>query len=96
MRRRMKLTRSFAAILVSSGLAFAAIAAEKEKSEPAAGSRPEQGRGQTSIHWMRINGIITHGTAAYVERGIRKAEAAGASAVVIELDTPGGVVDSTR
>ncbi len=32
----------------------------------------------------------------YLVRGIAKADAAGARAVVIELDTPGGLMDSTR
>ena len=44
---------------------------------------------------ISINDMITAGTAARIERGILEAEALNASALVIFLDTPGGIVDST-
>ena len=47
------------------------------------------------VRWMYVSGTITAGTASYVERGVRKAEAEGASAVVIQLDTPGGLVSAS-
>lgn len=69
--------------------AFGSAIAQTADTTPAIDTRPR-------IHWLEVNGIITHGTAAFVDRGIARAEEAGATAVVIELDTPGGVVDSTR
>ena len=48
------------------------------------------------IYVLNIEGMITEGTALDVVEGLREAEKIGAEAVLIELDTPGGVVDSTR
>ena len=45
---------------------------------------------------MQINGAIGPATADYLERGITKAEKMGASVVVIQMDTPGGLDKSTR
>ncbi|HEX4744654.1 MAG TPA: nodulation protein NfeD [Candidatus Limnocylindria bacterium] len=43
----------------------------------------------------RIEGVINPITARYVERVIRGAEGTGAAAVVLTMDTPGGLIDST-
>ena len=43
----------------------------------------------------RIEGVINPITARYVERVVRAAEENGAAAVVITMDTPGGLIDST-
>jgi membrane-bound serine protease (ClpP class) len=43
-----------------------------------------------------VDGIINTLTAKYLERAIKKAEKDGASALVIELDTPGGEVEAMR
>lgn len=40
---------------------------------------------------VRMDGTITPVTARYVDRAIRRAERDGAAAVVLELDTPGGL-----
>ncbi|MGY8737251.1 MAG: hypothetical protein ACKVIW_07010, partial [bacterium] len=45
---------------------------------------------------VRIDGSINPASADYLMSGIAQAEAAGASAVLIELDTPGGLVSSTQ
>jgi membrane-bound serine protease (ClpP class) len=44
---------------------------------------------------LRIEGTITPATAIYVEEGLRQASYAGSSAVVLILNTPGGLLDST-
>ena len=44
---------------------------------------------------LRIEGTITPATAIYVEEGLRHASYARASAVVLALNTPGGLLDST-
>ncbi|NQE46148.1 Membrane-bound protease [ANME-1 cluster archaeon GoMg2] len=51
---------------------------------------------QNVIYVLKIEGMITEGTALDVVEGLQEAEKIGAEAVLIELDTPGGVVDSTR
>lgn len=44
---------------------------------------------------INAEGVVSPGMATFLERAVREAEAAGASAIVVELDTPGGLVDST-
>lgn len=46
------------------------------------------------LHVIPVTGTIDHGLAAFVARAIRDAEEAGAAAVVLEIDTPGGLVDA--
>ncbi|MFZ2071622.1 MAG: nodulation protein NfeD [Halobacteriota archaeon] len=48
------------------------------------------------VYVLKIDGVISDGTALYVVEGLKHAEEKGAEAVLIELDTPGGVVESTR
>jgi len=45
---------------------------------------------------LKIDGIIDNSVADFVIQGIEKAESRGAQAVVITLDTPGGMLDSTK
>lgn len=45
---------------------------------------------------MSVSGAIDPPISSYLRKGIAKAEAQGAQAVLIELDTPGGLLDSTR
>ena len=47
------------------------------------------------VYVIEIEGMITAGTALHVENGIEDAVDMGASAVVIQIDTPGGLVDAT-
>ncbi len=43
-----------------------------------------------------IHGVIEMGVAPYLERTLLEAEASGAVAVVLDIDTPGGRVDATQ
>lgn len=45
---------------------------------------------------LTVEGPVTPAMADYFQRGIARAEAENATAVVIELDTPGGLVDTTQ
>ncbi len=49
-----------------------------------------------SIHILHVEGTIVPVVADYIERGIEKAEDENALACIIELDTPGGLLDSTE
>lgn len=49
-----------------------------------------------SVHVIKIDGIIDPGVADYVKSVVDQAEEDGSAAVVIELDTPGGMLDSTK
>ncbi|OAZ98403.1 NfeD family protein [Halomonas sp. G11] len=45
---------------------------------------------------MSIEGPIGPATKDYLERGLRKAREQNSEVIVVELDTPGGLVDTTR
>jgi membrane-bound serine protease (ClpP class) len=49
-----------------------------------------------TVYRLDIHGTIENGLAPYVARGIREAGAAGASAVILDLDTPGGRIDAAE
>ena len=49
-----------------------------------------------AIGVMRIEGAIVPVVAEYICRSIKQAEDNGSTAVIIELDTPGGLVDTTK
>ncbi len=57
---------------------------------------PEAGSGAAEVYVVRVDGEIDAGAAGYVERVLSEAEEAGARAVAIELDTPGGSLDHTE
>jgi membrane-bound serine protease (ClpP class) len=44
----------------------------------------------------QVDGVISPATLRYIQRGIDVAEATNADALVIQLDTPGGLMDSMR
>lgn len=48
------------------------------------------------VYVMTFDGPVNPVLASYVERGIAQAEADGAAALVLRLDTPGGQVDITQ
>ena len=51
---------------------------------------------QTSVLVITIDGSINPGSADYIIGSMKRAADLGAQCLVIELDTPGGLVESTR
>lgn len=51
---------------------------------------------QRIVYRITVSGIIELGLAPYVARGLKEAEAAGAAAVVLDIETPGGRVDAAQ
>jgi membrane-bound serine protease (ClpP class) len=49
-----------------------------------------------TVGLIRIEGTINPATAGYIDRSIDVSELAGSSCLVIQLDTPGGLLDSTQ
>ena len=52
--------------------------------------------GPTTVEVLTVDGTIVPVIADYVDRGISQAEDNGATICIIELDTPGGLLDSTE
>ena len=49
-----------------------------------------------AVYIIKISGSINPAVADFVEKGINKASADGASCLIIEIDTPGGLAESMR
>jgi membrane-bound serine protease (ClpP class) len=49
-----------------------------------------------TIEVLRVDGTIVPVVANYLDRGISRAESDGATACIIELDTPGGLLNATE
>lgn len=49
-----------------------------------------------SVYSMRLEGTINPATAAYIDRSIKKASENEATCLIIHLNTPGGLLKSTR
>jgi membrane-bound serine protease (ClpP class) len=81
MRRRWLLVLA----LLATGLAFAGVAFP---------SRAQESDGGGVVYVIPIKGIIGPGLVSMVKRAISEAEGAGARAIIFEIDTPGGRVDS--
>jgi len=52
--------------------------------------------GPTTVEILTVDGTIVPVIADYIDRGISQAEEHGATVCIIELDTPGGLLDSTE
>jgi membrane-bound serine protease (ClpP class) len=57
---------------------------------------PGHAQGTATVVVARVDGAITPVIADYVDNAVRHAERSGATALVIELDTPGGLDTSMR
>lgn len=56
----------------------------------------EDTREDTTVSVIRVEGTIGPTTTQYIERGLRKSIENNDEAFIIELDTPGGLLDSTQ
>ncbi|HSK17678.1 MAG TPA: nodulation protein NfeD [Longimicrobiales bacterium] len=57
-------------------------------------SAQETARG--SVYRIPVDGVIELGLAPFIERTLREAEAAGARAVILDIETPGGRIDAAQ
>src|SRR5579864_9489171 len=90
--------RLLAALLLGAPVAFAASALGS--GTPAFGAVPAQPPAPGSsgaarvVDVVQLDGIVGPATARYVLRGLRQASSDGAEALIIEMDTPGGLMTS--
>ncbi|NIP82046.1 MAG: nodulation protein NfeD, partial [Gemmatimonadetes bacterium] len=49
-----------------------------------------------AVHRVPVTGVVELGLAPFIERSLEEAAAAGAVAVVLDMDTPGGRVDAAE
>lgn len=88
MRPLPRCASSAAVLIVAATLAWPLLLASDEAASTTIGDGP--------VLALRIGSIIHPVAFEYVRDGLEQAEASGAQAVVIELDTPGGLMDSMR
>ncbi len=55
-----------------------------------------ENRSGKSVSVISVSGTIGPTTTSYIERGLRKARSNGDEIIIIELDTPGGLLNSTQ
>lgn len=48
------------------------------------------------VSMIRVNGVISPATSGYISRAIEQATSENAECLIIQLDTPGGLLDSTK
>ncbi|NNL29856.1 MAG: nodulation protein NfeD, partial [Gemmatimonadetes bacterium] len=49
-----------------------------------------------SVYRVPVTGVVELGLAPFIERALEEAAASGASAVILDMDTPGGRVDAAE
>src|SRR3954471_15356093 len=57
---------------------------------------PVAGLQAAEVGLIKVTGAIGPATASYIARGIEVAEAKNYACLIVQLDTPGGSLDSTR
>jgi membrane-bound serine protease (ClpP class) len=60
------------------------------------GNRAQNSDDPSSVSVIRVEGTIGPTSTQYIERSLRKSIENGDEALIIELDTPGGLLDSTQ
>lgn len=71
----------------------APLAAQTLAPAPAAAPAGSSGR---LVYRIPVTGVVEMGLSPYIARSLKEAEAAGASAAVLDIDTPGGRVDAAQ
>ncbi len=75
-----------------------AAPATRAQTHPAAAVSPatEAAGGPSRVHLITIDASINPATADFIHESLSSAQRDGAAALIIELDTPGGLLDSTK
>jgi membrane-bound serine protease (ClpP class) len=57
---------------------------------------PQGVESQATVYRIPVTGVVELGLAPFIERSLEEAAARGVSAVVLDMDTPGGRVDAAE
>lgn len=91
-----RLPSRFLSALALMGAGGAAFLIPSDPAPALASSVTGAQEGPATVWVIPVEGVIELGLAPFVERSIREARAAGATAVVLDIDTPGGRVDAAE
>lgn len=88
------------AVLFSVPLAWSEVSSPLARTTatvpPATATPVVSGHGAAVVHLLRIDGGINPAVADFIHESIQTAHREGAAALLIELDTPGGLLESTK
>lgn len=76
--------------------ALAALLVAAGWQEPVSDSTTSGSSSTATVHVIRIEEPVTPTTTDYIRRALAEARDAGSEALLVELDTPGGLLESTR
>ncbi len=82
------------ALLFVVGTAF--VLQDTETAVPDTVVTEQQSDGASSVSLINVTGTIGPTTTQYITRSLRKSREAGDELLIIQLDTPGGLLDSTQ
>ncbi len=85
--RRVRLLGGAVLFGLGSALSFGACADDRD-------ARVDDG--EPLVYRVPVHGVVELGLAPFIERSILEAEAAGADALVLDIETPGGRVDAAQ
>ncbi len=88
--------RRAAAVIVVTLLAGAALAAAPTRTPSTPAPPTPSGKHAARVNLITIDGMINPASADYIREAIARSQDEGADALIIELDTPGGMLDSTK
>ncbi len=84
------------AAALSLAIAFAAAGSASPSAQtPTAATEWKEARG-TTVHQVVVDATINPATADFIHEAIHTAASEGAAALIVQLDTPGGLLDSTK
>jgi membrane-bound serine protease (ClpP class) len=89
-------TISFSLLLIVSGMAGLALSSDKPAKERSATTTTAPAAPARTVLLIKIDDPITPMIAEFIIKSIDKAAKQNAEALIIEMDTPGGLVESTR